>query len=376
MTNWIKPTDKLRRQVMTNWIKPTDKLRRQVMTNWIKRSLRALMLAAGMALLLPTAVQAQEPLLKFNYGLPTADYYVLYVAKDQGLFQKYGLDPQWYFFQSGAPLLAGLKSESLDVISTGLASAFALGQKIPLKLNFWEMDDSAGEGVVVSSKSGLNTIQDLVKAKAVGAPSGTCAQVALALIARKVGVKYTDIKSVNIPPPLYANAFASDSIDAGVAWAPFLQTLAEHKIIAYDADYGIDGGICPVLTGGRTKFMQANPDVGRKLVQINAEAAAMIAKNPQLAMDALVKYLSVSPSVAKATYDRLCCTRRPTFAQQLDPASPYSMVNPNGGLARKLQIASQMFFEAGSIPAALTTDEIMNALDPGYIRRYVESGGK
>ena len=67
---------------------------------------------------------------------------------------------------------------------------------------------------------------------------------------------------------------------------------------------------------------------------------------------------------------------RARLLQQLDPASPYSMVNPNGGLARKLQIASQMFFEAGSIPAALTTDEIMNALDPGYIRRYVESGGK
>ena len=31
------------------------------------------------------AGQAQET-LKFNYGAPAADYYVLYVAKDQGLF--------------------------------------------------------------------------------------------------------------------------------------------------------------------------------------------------------------------------------------------------------------------------------------------------
>ena len=75
MTNWIKPTDKLRKQVMTNWIKPTDKLRRQVMTNWIKRSLRALMLAAGMVLLLPTAVQAQDlsnMMIRGSVGLSVA----------------------------------------------------------------------------------------------------------------------------------------------------------------------------------------------------------------------------------------------------------------------------------------------------------------
>ncbi len=333
----------------------------------------ALMALAGTA-----GAWAQGALQKFNYGMPTADYYVVYVAKDQGLFQKHGLDPQFFFFPSGAPLLAALKSESVDVISTGLASAFALGQKIPLKLIFWEMDDSAAEGVVVSPKSGINTIADLPKAKAIGAPSGTCAQVALGLIARKLGVKPTDFKTVNIAPPLYANAFASNSIDAGIAWAPFLQSLAEQgqKIIAYDADYGVDGGICPVMTGGRTKFLQQNPDIGLKLVRINAEASAMIEKNPQLAIDALVKYLSVTPTVAKAAYDRLCCQRRPTIQQQLDPASPYSMVNRNGGVARKLLIATQVLAEAGTIPAALTPDEIQNALDPSYLRRFVEGGGK
>ena len=325
------------------------------------------------------AGQAQN-LLKFNYGAPTADYYVLYVSKDQGLFQKYGLEPNFYWFASGAPLLAGLKSESLDVITTGLATAFALGQNIPIKLLFWEMDDSAGEALVVSSKSGIASYKDLPKAKAIGAPTGTCAQVALGLIARKIGVKYTDLKSVNIAAPLYANAFASGSIDAGIAWAPYAQTLAEqgHKIVNYDADYGPGGeGICPVMTGARTtKFLQQHPELGMKLVQINAEAQAMIEKNPQLAIDALVKYLSVTPTVAKVTYDRLCCARRPTFAQQMDPASPYSLVNKDGGVIKKLQIATQMLADAGSIPAPLTADAIAGAIDPSYVKQYLDSRKK
>ena len=323
------------------------------------------------------AAQSQE-LLKFNYGAPAADYYVLYVAKDAGLFQKNGLEPNFYWFASGAPLLAGLKSESLDVITTGLATAFALGQKIPIKLLFWEMDDSAGEALVVSPKSGITSYRDLPKAKAIGAPSGTCAQVALGLISRKIGIKVTDLKVINIAPPLYANAFASGSIDAGIAWAPYAQALAEQgqKIVNYDADYGIDGGICPVMTGARTKFLQQHPEIGDKLVRIHAEAQQMIDKNPQLAIDGLVKYLSVTPTVAKATYDRLCCARKPTFVQQLDPDSPYSLTSKEGGLIKKMQIATEMLADAGSIPAPLTVQAIAEAIDASYVRRFVEGAKK
>ena len=326
------------------------------------------------------AAQAQAP-LKFNYGAPAADYYVLYVAKDAGLFQKHGLEPNFFWFASGAPLLAGLKSESLDVFTTGLASAFMLGQKIPVKLLFWEMDDAAGEALVVNPKSGIASYKDLKKAKAIGAASGTCAQVAVGLIARKIGVKLSELNVINIAAPLFQNAFISGSIDAGVAWAPYAQALVEkgQQIVNYDADYsGSDGdsGICPVMTGGRTSYLQQHPEIGDKLVRIHAEALQMIEKNPQLGIDALVKYLSVSPTVAKATYDRVCCARKPTLAQQLDPNSPYSLTSKEGGLVKKLQIATEILAEAGSIPAPLTAEAITAAIDSSYVRRFVESTKK
>lgn len=348
-----------------------------MMMTWIKRCTRAVAMAVVSCAMFSNVAHAQS-LLKFNYGAPTADYYVLYVANDLGLFKKHGLEPKFFWFPTGAPLLAGLKSESLDVFSTGLASAFALGQNIPIKLLFWEMDDAAGAGLVVSAKSGIKSYKDLPKAKTIGAASGTCAQVALGLIARKLNLKMTDFNVINIPPSLLANAFASGSIDAGLAWAPFAQALEErgHKIVNYDADYGIDNGICPVMTGGRTKFLEQNPEVGHKLVQINAEALEAIEKNPQLAIDALVKYLSVSPAVAKATYDRLCCSRRPTLEQQLDPNSPYSITSKDGGLVKKLQIATQVLAEAGTILAPLSAEAIAAAIDSSYVKKFVASRKK
>ena len=256
-----------------------------------------------------------------------------------------------------------------------------LGQKIPVKLLFWEMDDAAGEALVVNPKSGIASFRDLKKAKAIGAASGTCAQVAVGLIARKIGVKLSELNVINIAAPLFQNAFISGSIDAGVAWAPYAQALVEkgQQIVNYDADYsGSDGdsGICPVMTGGRTSYLQQHPEIGDKLVRIHAEALQMIEKNPQLGIDALVKYLSVSPTVAKATYDRVCCARKPTLAQQLDPNSPYSLTSKEGGLVKKLQIATEILAEAGSIPAPLTAEAITAAIDSSYVRRFVESTKK
>ena len=66
------------------------------------------------------AAQRSALPLEINYGYTTADHVNIYVAQDLGLFEKAGLKPKFFAFPSGAPLLAGLKSESLDVVTAGL----------------------------------------------------------------------------------------------------------------------------------------------------------------------------------------------------------------------------------------------------------------
>lgn len=325
------------------------------------------------------AAPAQTPAapLKFKWGLPSADYYAVYVAKDHGLFKEAGLEPEFFFFASGAPLLAGLKSDSLDVITTGLATVFALGQNIPLKMIYWELDHAAAEALVVDPKAGINGAEDLPKAKAIGAPSGTCAQVSLVLLARKLGAKMSDLSVVNIAPPLYGNAFASSAIQAGIAWSPFSQSLSQqgYKIAGWATDYTPHGGVCPGMTAARPAFLEKNPDVGLRLVQVKAKAMDMIAKNPNLAIDALVKNVGISREVAKAAYEREF-SRIPSFEQQVDPKSPFSMTAPGQGLALKFQVASEALAAAGSIPAPLSPKVIADAIDPSHLQRYMKGERK
>lgn len=329
-------------------------------------------LAAGSA-----SAQTPAAPLKFKWGLPSADYYAVYVAKDHGLFKEAGLEPEFFFFASGAPLLAGLKSDSLDVITTGLATVFALGQNIPLKMIYWELDHAAAEALVVDPKAGINSAEDLPRAKAIGAPSGTCAQVSLVLLARKLGTKVSDLSVVNIAPPLYGNAFASSAIQAGIAWSPFSQSLSQqgYKIAGWATDYTPHGGVCPGMTAARPAFLEKNPDVGLRLVQVKAKAMEMIAKNPNLAIDALVKNVGISREVAKAAYEREF-SRIPSFEQQIDPKSPFSMTAPGQGLALKFQVASEALAAAGSIPAPLSARVIADAIDPSHLQRYMKGERK
>jgi NitT/TauT family transport system substrate-binding protein len=322
--------------------------------------------------------KAADTLLEFNYGIPTADHVTVFVAQDLGLFEKVGLKPKFFYFQSGAPLLAGLKSESLDVVTAGLALTFALGQNIPLKFIFWEANNAAAEGLIVDPKSDVKSYKDIDKAKKIGAASGTCAQVSLYLMAKKIGVDYAKLNVVNIPAPLFRNSFLSNSIDAGVAWPPYSMQLKSegYPVASFDEEYTPPGGVCPGLTAVRPAFLKQHPEIGLKLVQVEALAREAMAKNPQVGIDAFVKRLQISPEVAKATLERECCGRVPSFEDQVNPSSPYSMTSKDAGLAGKLKLASEVLHATKAIPEPVPFNVIQEAIDPTYIQAYLKSIGK
>src|SRR6478736_2187550 len=227
------------------------------------RTIASGLLAAALAFA-PQVARSQQAaqLLEFNYGIPTADHATVFVAQDLNLFEKAGLKPKFFYFQSGALLLAGLRSESLDVVTAGLALTFALGQDIPLKFLFWEANNAAAEGLIVDPNGPVKSYQDIGKARNIGVALGTCAEVRLYLMAKKVGIDYAKLNVVNIvAPPLFRNSFLSKSIDAGILWPPYsLQLQSEGFPIAnFDEDYLEPGGVCPGLTAVRPAFVQAHP---------------------------------------------------------------------------------------------------------------------
>ena len=77
--------------------------------------------------------------------------------------------------------------------------------------------------------------------------------------------------------------------------------------------------------------------------------------------------------MAAATIARIYM-QRPTFAQQIDPASALSLTSKEGGLAGKLQLAMQVLHTTKSIPEAVPMSVIQNAIDPSHLKAFAASG--
>lgn len=331
------------------------------------------MLVAGCGGEAEDAATEQDDVLSFQYGIPSGTYLPLYVADDLGYFEDAGLDPEFVNFQTGAPLLAALKSGSLDVVTTGLASVFALGQGIPLTYIVWEGDAAAGEGIVAREGSGIETLEDLGRAASIGAPTGTCAQISLYHAAQEAGLDYGALSIQNIAPNLYANAFSSDSLDAGVSWSPFIIDLEQrgHTIVGWDEEWVPGGGACPEMVIARPAFIEEHPDLPQRLLEVHDRALQAIQEDPQLAYDSLAKRLSLSPEVAKGAADRYLADY-PTLEKQLDPASRYALVGEEG-LVAQLTLASETFAELGVIPAPVAQEVIREAVDPSHLEEYMKN---
>lgn len=336
-------------------------------------SMAVVVTSAGLLLTgVATAQPAEDDVISFNYGMPTASYIPAYVAQDLGLFEKHRLKPSFFYFQSGAPLLAALKSGSLDVVTTGLASVFALGQNIRVKYLLYMGDAAQSEGLLVRRGVGIESAKDLAKAKNVASAVGTCAQISMYWAAKAAGIEYAKLNTVNIAPPLYRNAFLSGSIDAGIAWAPYSFQLADQGValVGFDPEWVPGGGTCPETTLATEAALKSKPGLARRLIGVQADALAAIERNPQLAVEALAKRLSVSNEIAKQVVD-LYFKVAPTIASQVDPRSRYSLVG-DFGLFAQLKLASETYVALGVLKAPISDDHLRQAIDPGYLKAYLE----
>ena len=341
--------------------------------SWLAAITSTALAAAGLAI--SPSAPAQQPKaeekIPINIGLPLSNYWPAYVARDLKIYEQVGLEPKYYNFTTGAPLIAGMKSGSLDVAWTGLATLFMLGQGIPLKFILVPIDHSSQMGLVVSPSSGITSWKEIAKAKAIGAPTATCAEVSTILAAKAAGISRSGIKVSNLAPNLLQGAMQNGQIDAAFIWGPWpfvIRDSGAGKIIAWDKDFMPQGGVCLVTIAVRPEFLEQHPQAGCRLVKAHALALKEARKNPELAMKTVEKALGVSPAVAKESYETL---EIPPVEAQVDAKSPWSLTNKDGGLAQKLFVAGEALFETKAFSQPLTKDQIWQSIDARYIKEYL-----
>ncbi len=353
-----------------------------MLTHVTRLLIRVLSTILTLSVILPICALAQQNnpdaptgLIPINIGYPQTNYWPLFLARDLKLFEQVGLAPNFAPFTTGAPLIAGMNSGNVDIAWTGLATLFMLGKAIPLKYVLVTMDHSSQMSMVVNPRSGIRSYRDIKKSIAIGAPSGTCAEVSVVLAAKRAQIPISTLKVSNLAPNLLLGAMQNNQIDTAFIWGPWDLQLREagFKIASTDSDYVQGGGPCGVTVAIRPKFLEQHPSVGCKMVKVHALALEAARKDPEMVIRMLQKELRLSHDLARESYATLVI---PSIKSQLDPASPWSLTNENGGLSKKLMIASTALYEAKSFSQPLTKETVWHSIDASYIKQYLESDCK
>ncbi len=319
------------------------------MRSWVS-VLIVMGLVAGMAG--PVVAQAPKP-IKLNLGWqPTMNGARFFVAQANKLFEKAGLEPNLVKFTAGPPFFSAFQSGSIDVgfmafqpASTGIA------QGIPMKIIVLENDAWGAEGLVVRPDSGIRTLADM-RGKIIATKRGSSADTAIHAALKKVGLKETDLKILDLDVTALLPAFRKGDIHGGWYWEPWMGLMKREGGVVIAVDRDVDAPV-GIVWLAREAWIRENPEAVQRLLHAIDLATEPIRKNPREVAAQISKPLGLTEEHVFEAITKQAVW--PTLAESLDKAHPFSIhpevVAANKGLAGVLTGIAQFQVTFGIIKA-------------------------
>ena len=264
-----------------------------------------LALCVAVILLARPAWTQSAPLQKItiNYATRTGTTWPLYIAKEAGYFQKYGLDANLVFgvhpagiamVVSGEAVMTNYPLEQAMIASSRDGSLVILGS--PYRKSLFAL---------MAAKS-VARVPDL-KGKRMGVSQIGDApyNYAVALLG-KFGLTPRDVQWVPIGTDVNGRAAAltSGRVDATMLTAPVYFRLEEqgYKSLANTSDY--DDIYAPTVYLFKKATVRANPKLPELLIQAHTEAIKRFYDDKAFALKAYLKYTGEDPAELERVYDR------------------------------------------------------------------------
>lgn len=296
--------------------------------------------ATGITALLALSCNVQAQTLQkitINYATRTGTTWPLYIAKEGGYFQKYGLDANIAFAVhpagiamviSGEAAMTNYPLEQAMIAASRGGSLTILGSPYRKSLFALMADKRFGSVRDLKGKRiGVSQMGDAPYNYAVG-------------LLGKFGLTPRDVEWVPIGTDVNGRAAAlvGGRVDATMITAPVYFKLEEkgYKSLANTSDY--DDIFAPTVYVFTKAAVAANPKLPELLIKAHAEAIKRFYDDKDFALKAYTKYAPEDPAELAKVYDRYAKTN--TFERVpyvLEPAVRYMIDHPVDD-----QVAAQM----------------------------------
>ncbi|MFC6390814.1 aliphatic sulfonate ABC transporter substrate-binding protein [Methylorubrum zatmanii] len=299
-------------------------------------------LALGASLGL-TPAAAEEATLRIGYQRSSA--LISLLRQDETLekaLKPLNVAVSWHEFTSGLPIMEALNVGRIDVSAdvADTVPVFAQGAGAKITYIAQEAASPEAQAILVAGDSPLKTVADL-KGRKVAVTKGAGSHYLLLAALKAEGLPFKSITPAYLTPADGRSALAGGSVDAWVAWDPFLsaaQVQAGARILRDGT--GLSAYKRYYLASD--SYAQKRGDVLTLLVAKLREAGTWVKANPDAAAERLAALWKIEPEVVKRANARR--------SYRVEPVS-------RDGLAEQQTIADA-FHGEGLLPRAIDTSAL------------------
>ena len=265
-------------------------------------SRRALVLAAGLAILIVQSVSAQTPReIRIDFATYNP---VSLVLKEKGLlektFEKDGVAVRWVQTLGSNKALEFLNAGSIDFGSTaGSAALVARINGNPIK-SIYVYSRPEWTALVTRPNTGIGKVADL-KGKRVAVTRGTDPHIFLVRALQEAGLTEKDVKLVLLQHPDGRLALDRGDVDAWAGLDPMMAAaeVESGAVLFYRKPEANTWGILNV----REDFAKKYPEIVKRVLEVYEEARLWSLENPDELKKLFVNFTKLPPAVVERQID-------------------------------------------------------------------------
>ncbi len=207
---------------------------------------------------------------------------LVYVAEDQGFFEKNGLEMTIKGYGSGKACADALIAGEAD-ISTSADNVFVSNSFKHTDLRvFGTVATAQVKELVARKDKGITTINDLI-GKKIGVTKKSGAEFQLGVFLIFNGISQEDVELVNLKPPKMMGAISNGDIDAVFVWDPYLYNIKKELGENAISWHGGKDFYFVLLT--KEDWLDKNPTAAERFMKSMLEAEGYIKDNSEKAKE-------------------------------------------------------------------------------------------
>jgi len=233
------------------------------------------------------AVGEESTKVRLGYLQNDLHQLAVWVAREKGWYEEAGIELETKVYKNGGYEMDGFAAEEIDLGYLGTAPAVIKKANAGIDIKQLAQVNAEGSAIIVGPDSNMAGVADL-EGKSIAVPGFSTVQYFLVLRAlEQNGLGEEDVTFVQTgSPATMRDLMRAGEIDAFMAWEPYCAQAVKEgtgRVLIQSGEI-FPGHPCCML-GTRSSYLEENPEVVKKMVDIHVRATDYINENPEEAAD-------------------------------------------------------------------------------------------